>query len=817
LKISLKWLREYVDWTGTPEELADRLTQNGLNVEEVAPFAISYPGVVVADVISREKHPDADKLSLCKIFDGQDHLQVVCGAPNVREGLKVLFARVGSVLPGDFKIKKSKIRGVESFGMICSSTELELGVDGSGIMELSPDLVAGTPADELYGYSDTVFDIEVTPNRPDWLSHLGIAREVAAITGGLLNVPEVWSQPLTGSEKIDFSLEIDDFADCPRYTAHFANDIKLGEAPRWMQNRLLAVGSRPINNIVDITNYVMLELGQPLHAFDQQKLNGRRIQVHRAQSGESFQTLDGKSHELKDTDLVIADAQGPVALAGVMGGANSEVTEATDAILLESAYFDAQRVRDCSRRLGIISDASYRFERDMDWDMVDFAARRALFFFQHHANATILPGSIDRQNPDRKETKPITLRVEQVNRLLGTKLNSPVIMAHLQALGFKSQPLGQARDHTSGTGQLTVQVPGFRRDVFGEVDLIEEVARMHGFDQIEVSRHFRGSAGVTRMKLDEVRRKLRSRITSLGYQEIITSTFIARRDIENLMIPDSDKRAHLLAVDNPNHGGETLLRSTLLPSLLHTARHNVNADCDLPLRVMQIGKSFHQRTADQSTGSERDDLLPVEHQELQVAIVGDLGTGIGDVPASLLELKALVEHVAVNNRLHIVLEADDSEPYLTNGGAWRLLTGSGRVVGEIGLVGDKVLANYDLDAPVCVAGIQLDIFEDEAEALRVSAFSRYPAVKRDLSLIAPVSVAYSKMRDLILDAAGPLLSRIDLFDVYTGESVGDGRKALGIRLKFQSVKGNLKSKAVDKAITAVTGRLQEELDVTLRS
>ena len=816
MKISLNWLNEYVTWDGTPEELAERLTGNGLNVEEIRDYTRSFPGVVVADVVHREKHPDADKLSLCKVFDGEQTLQVVCGAPNVREGLKVLFARVGAVLPGDFKIKKSKIRGLESFGMICSAAELELGGDSSGIMELEDGPVAGTPADEVFGYRDTVLDIEVTPNRPDWLSHYGVAREVAAITGRILDVPEIWTQPLTGSESFDFTIEIPDFDDCPRYSAHFVSNPQIGPSPRWMQDRLLAIGERPINTVVDITNYVMFELGQPLHAFDLKKIEGKRIVVKRADPGQTFQTLDGKSHELTADDLVIADEGGAVALAGVMGGMNSDVGPETDSLLLESAFFDPRLVRDASRRLAIGTEASYRFERGADWDMVDFAAKRALHLLNRHAGASIIPGQIDRQNPDRRALSPLTLRIEQVNRLLGTDMKTPEVMAHLQALGFKTQPLGRARDHTGGSGVLTVEVPGFRRDVLAEVDLIEEVARMYGFSNIGVNPHFRGGVGVKRRPLDEVRKKLRRLLNALGFQETITSTFMSRRDIDRLGYAPSDPHVSPLAVLNPRHGGEILLRTTLLPSLLHVARHNVNADCALPLKLMQIGKSFIRRDGEIGADTAGDDLLPREIQSLQAAIVGDRSTGLGDMPTALSELKALVREISAAFRLDLDLGPDDSHPSLHNGGAWRISDARGEDVGYVGIMLQTVAADYEIDLPIAVLDLDLAAFENEAEPIRYKRFSRYPAVKRDLSLLVPADVPYDRILERIQASGGPLLRRTELFDLYRGASLGADRYSLGIRLKFQSDKGNLKSKAVDKAITAITGNLQTELGVELR-
>jgi phenylalanyl-tRNA synthetase beta chain len=459
LKISLDWLAEYVSWDDTPEDLAAKLTAAGLNVESIEEFKQTFPGVVVANVLHREQHPDADRLSLCRVDDGTgEPVQVVCGAPNVREGLTVLFAQVGSVLPGNFKIKKSKIRGVESFGMICSANELGLSSEADGIMELDTDLAPGSSADELYGFSDTVLDIEVTPNRPDWLSHIGVAREVAAIYGTKVSMPPVWSfQP--SNENLGFKIRIEDYLECPRYAAFGASDLKIGPSPDWMQNRLRALGSRPINNLVDITNYVMFELGQPMHAFDMAKLTGETITIRAAEAGTVVTTLDDQERNLEAGTLLVCDESGPVALAGVMGLANTEVSDTTTEILLESAFFNPRLVRVASRGLGLISESSYRFERGADWDMVEKAALRALQLYQDLAGAHVSPAWADRQDPDRKGYDSIPLRVWQVNRVLGTEITTDHAAQYLQALGLKVQPMGNSGTGSRNAVDMMVEIP----------------------------------------------------------------------------------------------------------------------------------------------------------------------------------------------------------------------------------------------------------------------------------------------------------------------------------------------------------------------
>ncbi len=816
MNISLNWLRDYVSWEGSAEELAERLTINGLNVESIEEFELTFPGVVVGKVLDCGKHPDADKLSLCRVDDGEGEKQVVCGAPNVRTGLTVLFARIGTRLPNGMKLKKSKIRGVESQGMICSASELGLSDESEGIMELPDGPAAGTPADELYGYRDTVLDIEVTPNRPDWLSHLGVAREVAAISGAKLQLPEAWSPPSTAG-RLDFSVEIEDFADCPRYTAHVARDVTVGESPRWMRNRLLAVGARPINNVVDVTNYVLFETGQPLHAFDLKQLGGDRLVVRRAAAGERLDTLDGETRELTPEDLVIADAAVPVAMAGVMGGAESEVDETTGEVLLESAFFDPGVVRRGSRRHQVTSESSYRFERQADWDAVEFGARRALALLQEHAGAHVEPGFIDRQDPDRRESHTVTLRVEQVNRLLGTRITTLSAVEYLQAIGLSCQPVGQVRDRADTSGKLTVTVPSFRRDIHEEVDLIEEIARIYGFDNIESATHFRGRAGVTRRDRDRAMASLRDYLAAVGYSEIVTSSFMAREDLDRLGLAGDDPRREMLAVDNPHHGGETLLRSTLTPSLLAVVRRNLNADHATPFRLFQTGVAFRVDEPGRYPSDHPDaGLLPRETATLQLAIVGREDALYGDVPAGLLEIKGIVSALSQQLRVSLSAEPGGEAPFLQEGLRWILRNAEGAPVGTAGAVARRTLREFDIDAPVAMLELELDGFDLSPAPVRYASFSRFPAVKRDLSLVTPAGVGYESVRDVVTRSGGPLLAEVELFDLFRGGQLTDGSAALGIRLKFQSAKSNLKGKAVDKAIDAIMDALRNELDVQLR-
>lgn len=817
MKISLDWLSDLVSWDDTPEELAVKLTSAGLNVEGIEEFKQTFPGVVIAKVIHREQHPDADRLSLCKVDDGTgDPVQVVCGAPNVREGLTVLFARVGSVLPGNFKIKKSKIRGVESFGMICSSSELELASDADGIMELDTDLAPGTSADELYGFSDTVLDIEVTPNRPDWLSHFGVAREVAAIYDTKASLPRMWGSQQTG-ENLGTKVRIDNYADCPRYTAFGARDVQVGASPSWMQNRLRAIGSRPISNIVDITNYVLFELGQPLHAFDQSKLSGNTITVERSKPGTKVITLDEIERELEPDTLLICDEKGPVALAGVMGLANSEVDAGTCDILLESAFFNPQLVRTASRGLGLISEASYRFERGADWDMVIKAAYRTLYLFQELAGAHIVTDWADRFDPDFKPAAAIPLRIWQVNRLLGTDISTDEAAVSLQNLGLKVQPMGNPASSNRSAVNMMVQVPSFRRDLFQEVDLIEEIARIYGFDNMSGGKGFVGSQGAVHNPLDVLQQKIRPWFAASGFNEMVTSSFLAAGELEKLTLPEGDVRLETLAVINPNHGGNTQLRTSLLPSLLDVARRNLNSGADAPIRLFQINRTFLPAgTKAVDIKHEEEKLLPEEPIFLQFAVAGNKVKGLDGVPADLLEVKGVIEALSSYLRMPLSLSVEDVEDFLQAGSQLKITDAEDRCVGSMGRVDAKVLGAFEIEVPVAVAEIRLSGMNLEPQTLSYQDFVRFPAVKRDLSLLVPSGISFAAIKEVVEESGGPLLAETQLFDIYRGKGLPEGSGAYGIRLKFRSSKGNLKGKTVDRAIQIILEALSSRLKIEQR-
>jgi phenylalanyl-tRNA synthetase beta chain len=815
VKISLQWLAELVSWDDSPPELAARLTAAGLNVEGMDEYVQSWPGVVVGKVVDCRRHPDADKLSLCRVDHGAgEPVQVVCGAPNVRTGLDVLLATVGSELPGGLKIKAARIRGVESHGMICSGAELGLDDDTAGIVELTDAPAPGTPADTLFGYHDTVLDIEVTPNRPDWLSHLGVAREVAALYGTKLNPPQVLKPAPGGS--LGWKVEIENYADCPRYTLHGANGVTVGPSPGWLQNRLRAIGQRPINNVVDITNFVLFELGQPLHAFDRDRLGGEVITVRRAGRKQTVTTLDDLSRQILAEDLIIADGDGPVALAGVMGLASSQVDEQTRSLLLESAFFAPAVVRSCSRRLGLVSESSYRFEREADWSMVRFAAQRTLYLLQEIAGATIVGDAIDRADPDHQQAPDLALRVHHVNRILGTDLGLEQTADLLQSLGLKVQPLSSQIE--AKTVNLMVQVPAFRRDLKQEIDLVEEIARLQGFDKGTRG----GGAPVfhkrQRRPQDALSRLLRVWLPSLGYHEIVTSTFMSSAQLAALRLPDDDPRRECLQVLNPHHGRETLLRTSLVPAFIDAARRNLNAGARPPVRLFQLGHVFWPAGRKDTAGRHPlSELLPEEPWLLQIGLAGSEGRGIGDVPADLLELKGLAGQLSSLLGNELVLRPAAPEPFLMSELQWEIVDRQGRRLGAAGRVHPETLAALDQDHPAALLELFLDRLDLTPREIRYRPFARFPAARRDLSLLVPAGVVYGQIEPLVGSAGGADLESVELFDIYEGKGLPPGVAAYGIRLKFRSDTGSLKNETVDAAVQAILAALSRELQVLPRT
>ncbi|MFQ5599937.1 MAG: phenylalanine--tRNA ligase subunit beta [Candidatus Krumholzibacteriia bacterium] len=799
MRIPLSWLRDYVDFAVDARTLAHDLTMSGTNIEVVHEAEPAFEGVFVGKVLESDRHPNADKLSLCRVDVGGEELRIVCGAPNVRVGLTVAVAKVGARLAGNLKIRKSKIRGEVSQGMICSARELDLGADADGILELDPALESGA-AFAGTGEMDTVLEAEITPNRPDCLALLGIAREVAALYGQPLRLPEVWAGRPERPARV--RVEIEDPTDCGRYLGRAIRNVRVGESPDWLKARLNAMGLDPIDNVVDITNFVLFETGQPIHAFDLAELRGGCIRVRRAREGETLRTLDHVDRELDPDILVIADSERPVAVAGIMGGEESAVGEETRHLLLEVAYFRPDLVRSGRRKLGLDTDASYRFERQTDIEAVRWAADRATRLLVDVAGGEVVEEADD-VRPVQHQPVRIHLRSERANRLIGTSLTAGEVAALLCRLGLDAEPHGDGVD---------VGVPSFRRDLKEEIDLVEEVARMHGYDSIPsdvlppAPLIHEGNAR------DALLGRMRDLMIGLGCFEVRTSAFMDRQDPDRLELAEDDVRRRFVPVRNPLVSSLDTMRTTLVPGALRVLRHNLNHGQE-NVRLVQIDCVFVDVPGENpGLPTEADRLLAVVSGSRNPPGWSEAG-GAYDLYDLKGETEALLEHLGVDT----VWTYGYTEPFLDSATSFTI-SGSYGTIGGGGAVREGVLRAFDVGAPVFLLDLDVEALEKHLPDRRVfEQLPRFPAVKRDLSLVVPRGVAYQQVHATLVEAGGAQLESVQCFDVFEDRALGDAVRSIGVRLLFRSSQRTLTDDVVDPIIEAIVRRLAEALEVRLRA
>ena len=800
MRVSLKWLQDYVNLPMSVQELAKKLTMAGIEVGGIDIVGAGWEGVSVCQVVSLEKHPNADRLLLATLDLGNENITVVTGAPNLEEGQKVPFARVGVELTdghtGDkVKLKPAKIRGIQSEGMVCSEKELGISDDHTGIMILPPDAPVGSPLAEYLG--DTILDCSTTPNRPDCLSVIGIAREVAALTDQAIHIPDIsYDEPESPIEEW-ISIDIDDPELCPRYCASLVTDVKIGPSPQWMQQRLLAGGMRPINNVVDITNYVMLEYGQPLHAFDHKQLKGKKIIVRRAKDDESMYTLDGMKRDLNSDMLVIADESEPVALAGVMGGADSEVIEITTTILLEAASFNGGSIRRTSTKLGLRSEASSRFEKSISPDLAPIGLRRATQLFVELAGGRAAKGIVD-VYPGKKDEIPIMLPRERIGRVLGIEFDTARVQAVLSSLGFGSERIGETDD-------LSVTVPYWRTDIKLPDDVIEEVARIIGYDEIpttllrsEIPEH----APAPLLNLKDVIRDL---LSGCGMQEVInysltSQVMLDRIDPERTISPE-------FKVANPMSLEQECLRTNLRGGLLACFYTNERHE-DNGIRLFEIGKVYYPRGND----------LP-EEKETLCGLLGGLRSDQSwlsdDSKLDFFDAKGIMETVFNRYRLQADFEPGEDQNMVP--GRTAVVTISGKKVGVLGEIHPRILALFDISTqPVILFEVDIKQFLSlVTEEYKYQSIPRYPEIVRDLALVVDAGLPAKNIQGIILSY--PMVREVAVFDVYTGDKVPRGKKSLAFSVHFQSLERTLTDEEVSRTEKKIIKRLQEELGATLRS
>ena len=800
MKVPFSWLRECASVSVSAKEIAERLTMAGIETGVTETTGQSWDSITVGQIVALEPHPNADRLRLATIDFGQGQSRVVCGAPNVRVGDKVPFAQVGAELIDGHsgqkaKLKPAKIRGVASEGMACSEKELGISDSHEGVLVLPADAPLGVPLAEYLG--DSVLDLEVTPNRPDCLSVLGVAREAAALTGHELHVPppayEEAGPEIGGLVRV----EIADPDLCRRYCASLVEGIKIGPSPAWMQQRLAACGMRPINNIVDITNYVMLEYGQPLHSFDFRKIGGARIVVRRARPGEKLTSLDGVVRELSPDMLVIADQSVPVAIAGVMGGADSEVTEATTSVLLESANFNQASIRRTSSGLKLRSEASMRFERGLAPELTVPALRRATQLMLQIAGGTAAVGFADAY-PEPSQVRVIRLRTSSVRRLLGLEVSQDQIISVLTSLAFDCA--------AAGAEETTVTVPYWRLDVREPADLAEEVARIVGYDAIPTTTL---SSELPRQQADTglaFREQLRDLMVAAGLQEIITYSLTSQ---EKLARAASAENA--IRVANPLSTELEYMRTSLRPGLLSILAANQKYE-DGGIRLFEIGRVFLGRGND----------LPEEREVLAGVISGPRGAlswlgekGQSDFFDAKGTVEAVLARLGIEAEYHSADYQAGGEEKLRPGRSARVLVGQ-TVVGLIGELHPGVAEGFDL-LPQPVAIFELDVERLASSVSEKRGFrplSRFPRSVRDIAVLVDVQVPASKMLGIIRGV--PLVSHVYLFDLYSGKQVPAGKKSVAFRVACQSDARTLTEEELEAAENQILSRLAKETGATRR-
>lgn len=803
MKISLNWLKTYVPVQMDVNVLAEALTMRGLEVEALYESYEYLKSVVVGRVVSISDHPNAAKLKHCMVDSGKALISVVCGAPNVHLNCLSALALPGTRLPDGSVLEKNNIRGIASDGMLCSYADLGLGSDESGIiLLLDSSLAPGDLLTSALNLSDTILEIGLTPNRSDCLSFMGIAREVAAIQRAPLSFPAIKLSEGIKNIRQMTSVTIEAPSHCPRYAARILKDVTVGSSPFWLQDRLISVGIRPINNVVDITNFVMMETGQPLHAFDFDRLSGQRIVVRTAFPGEKFTTLDHKERTLTSDTLMICDGEKPVAIAGVMGGYNSEIESSSRNVLIESACFEASGIRKTSKAFALNTDASHRFERGVDPEGTVYALDRAAFLMAEICKGTLVEGRID-ERPVVMEQKPLILSAESANRLLGTSIEPAQMDELLRSIGFMVEPLTE--------DERKVFPPSFRVDISRSVDLVEEIARLSGYESIPVTFPVIKEGYSGSFSLQNQRELLLRSMTGLGFSEIISYSFVHPQTSQNLRLDPDDFRVRSIRVLNPLAEDQSVMRTSLIPGLLGTVHRNISQQ-SRSLKIFEIGNVFI---------SNGYDVLPDE-----IEMLAGLWTGLRhDVPlysqdaaCDFYDLKGAAE--AMLSALHIknpvfTKHKRELSPYLKPGYSASILCNQ-QDIGHIGQVHPETVASFNIKQQVFV--FELDIkklFSCSQKITSTEAIPRFPAVTRDITMILSKRHESARVIENVSEMNEPMVERIILFDVFEGGQIPQDKKSLSFRLTYRSDAGTLEDETVNDIHKSISERLINVFDASL--
>lgn len=794
--ISLNWLKEYVDINENIEELEEALTMIGQEVESIEIQGEHLDKVYVGQVVEYGKHPDSDKLSLLKVDIAKgEPLQIICGAPNHKLGDKVAVATEGAVLPGNFKIKKAKVRGVESFGMLASEAELGIGEDGDGIIILPEDAPLGVLLKDYMKINDTIFELEITPNRPDCLSHIGIAREIAAYYKRKLKYPISKINTISEETSNLINVEISAKDKSKRYTTRIIKNIKIAESPEWLKRNLKAIGLKPINNIVDVTNFVMMEYNHPMHAFDLGKLSGNKIFVRDAAEGEKIITLDGEERTLVEGELVIADSEKAIAIAGVMGGENSEIDDNTKDIVLEVAHFDPNLVRRTSKRLGLSSDSSYRFERGVDVEDAETVLNRAASLIQELAGGEATNGIVDKYH-QKYEKREIILDVKRLSKFVGKELQADTVGNILTSLNIELISLVD--------GIMTVCPPSYRDDLTRPADLYEEVVRMYGFNNIEPKmpvENIKGGKVYPETEAIDNNKKL---LVSLGLQEVINYSFVPKNALKNIKV-----EAETVEISNPISEEMVVMRPTLIYSLLSNIRDNFNRN-QFDLNLFEVSRTFTKN---------QDETLENEEVKIAIAIAGKAEKELWNVkPADydFYDLKGYVEEFLFNSGLErYQLERSKNQSFHP-GRSVDIKMGRD-TLGTFGEIHPDVAENMDIKKHrAYLAEIDMNkLNKYSKKGIKYESIVKFPAVERDLAIVLNKDVLVGNMLDNI-KRSSKLIEKVELFDVYQGSNIEENKKSVAINIVLRSKTGTLEDSEIKNTIDKILSNINKKFGGEIR-
>ena len=817
MKLSYNWLKDYIKCELSAQQIAEAMTSIGIEVDSVEEKEVIEGGlknVVVAQVLTCEAHPDSDHLHVTTVNDGgAQPVQVVCGAPNVAAGQKVLFAQLGAVLPGDFKIKKSKIRGVESFGMICAEDELGLGTSHDGIMVLPEDAPVGMPAkDYLHIESLAVIEYEITANRVDAASHWGVARDLYAWLK-LKGIPCELTRPdveasfeaIPRAEGEPMPVEVQDPSGAPRYTGLLMKGIKVGPSPKWLQERLTAIGSRPINNIVDISNYVLFELGQPLHTFDADKVRGGKVIVRRAAEGEPIRTLDGAEHKLHSTDMVIADSQGPMCIAGVFGGEDSGVSDGTVNLFIESAYFDPGSIRKTSKSQQLQTDASFRYERGADPEVAIYALKRAASLVSECAGGHIVGGIVE-SYPQKIERKRIELDYDRIEAFIGQKIGHELIDSILENLAYTFESKEGAK--------RTVLAPCYMVDVTRECDVVEEILRIYGYDNIALPKHMKMSVNATpKPEPEAVRSSISNFLAANGFVETMNNSLTKGDYYEGLKTFPAD---HCVRIVNPLSQDLNVMRQTLMLNALEVVAYNVNRQCP-SMKIFEYG-SVYQRLPEKS-GETLEGYE--EHQAFCLAITGssEKSWKTASSKSDFYQLKGYLELLLKRFGADIYQLWTDAAPSdIFSEGVVYKLPGQGTQLAVMGTVNPQLARKFGVKQPVFMAEISWPVLFALIKRNKVAfkELPKYPEVKRDLAVLLDEGVSYADLRMTAIKQSKKLLRNVSLFDVYRGDKIPFGKKQYALSFTFQDLEKTLTDQDIERVMEGILKAYQNNFGAILR-